>query len=63
MRKQLLTVLVAGEIGSAVLAWRDLDRRPDSAIRGRKQLWRIAMLVNPGNSLAYWVLGRHPSIS
>ena len=63
MKKQLLAVLVVGEIGSAVLAWRDLDRRRDSAIRGRKQVWRIAMLANPGNSLAYWALGRHRGIS
>lgn len=59
MRKQILAVLVAGELGSAVLAWRDLDRRPDSSIRGSKRVWRIAMVANPGNSLAYWVLGRH----
>jgi hypothetical protein len=59
MRKQIYVALVAGEIGSAVLAWRDLDRRPDSAVRGSKRLWRIAMLANPGNSLAYWALGRH----
>jgi hypothetical protein len=59
MRKQILAVLAAGEIGAAVLAWRDLERRPDSAIRGSKRGWRIAMLANPGNSLAYWVLGRH----
>jgi hypothetical protein len=59
MRKKILAVLVAGEFGSAVLAWRDLDRRPDSAVRGSKRAWRIAMLANPGNSLAYWVLGRH----
>ncbi|PZS15461.1 MAG: hypothetical protein DLM57_12665 [Pseudonocardiales bacterium] len=59
MRKQILAVLVAGEIGSAVLAWRDLARRPDSAVRGSKRVWRVAMLANPGNSLAYWLLGRH----
>jgi hypothetical protein len=58
MRKQILAVLVAGEIGSAVLAWRDLDGRPDDAVRGSKRMWRIAMLANPGNSLAYWALGR-----
>jgi hypothetical protein len=58
MRKQILAVLAAGEVVSAVLAWRDLGRRPDSAVRGRKQVWRIAMLANPGNSLAYWVLAR-----
>jgi hypothetical protein len=58
MRKQLLAVLVASEIGSAVLAWRDLDRRSDCAVRGSRRVWRIAMLANPGNSLAYWALGR-----
>lgn len=39
MRKQLLAVLIAGEISAAVLAWRELDRRPDSAIRGSKKVW------------------------
>jgi hypothetical protein len=58
MRKRLLAVLVAGEIGSVLLAWRDLERKSDSAIRGGKLVWRIAMLANPGNSLAYWLFGR-----
>jgi hypothetical protein len=59
MKKKVLAVLVAAEIGSAVLAWRDLDRRSDTAVRGSKRVWRIAMLASPGNSLAYWALGRH----
>ena len=58
MKKPLLALLVAGEIGSVLLAWRDLDQRPESAIRGDKRVWRIAMLANPGNALAYWVIGR-----
>jgi hypothetical protein len=54
----LLPPLVTVEIVSAILAWRDLDQRPETAIRGRKKIWRLAVLANPGNSLAYWAFGR-----
>jgi hypothetical protein len=27
-------------------------------VRGPKLLWRILIGINPGNSLAYWLLGR-----
>jgi hypothetical protein len=40
------------------MAYRDLARRPDAAVRGPKLLWRIVMGVNPGNSIAYWLIGR-----
>ncbi len=58
MKNRMLAVLVAGELGCAALAWRDLDRRPAGTIRGPKRVWRVALLANPGNSLAYWALGR-----
>ena len=58
MKKPALAVIVVIEVVSAVFAWRDLSRRPERAIRGSKPAWRIAMLANPGNSLAYWAFGR-----
>jgi hypothetical protein len=57
-KKVLLAVVVPIEVASAVLAWRDLNRRSDTEVRGRKRTWRAFMLANPGNSLAYWIIGR-----
>jgi hypothetical protein len=28
------------------------------AVPGGKKIWRIAILANPANSLAYWAFGR-----
>jgi hypothetical protein len=56
--KPVLVAVVAGEVVSAVLAWRDLSRRSQSQLRGNKTAWRISIAVNPGNSLAYWAFGR-----
>lgn len=51
-------VVVATQVVSAILAWRDLGRRDDDQIRGRRRLWRVAMIANPGNSGVYWLVGR-----
>lgn len=50
--------VVAVEVVVAVLAYRDLARRPAELVRGPKRLWRIVIGMNPGNSLLYWLLGR-----
>lgn len=57
-KTRLLAAVVAADIVAAIFAWRDLDRRTDKAVRGSRKFWRAAMLANPGNSLAYWVVGR-----
>ncbi|HTT88542.1 MAG TPA: hypothetical protein VMF65_03250 [Acidimicrobiales bacterium] len=57
-KKMALAVLAAVEVVVAALAWRDLARRPDAQVRGNKNLWRLFIGMNPGNSLFYWVLGR-----
>ena len=57
-KKLLLGSLVAIEVVSAALAWRDLSRRRDDQVRGHKKAWRAAMLLNPGNSVLYWAFGR-----
>jgi hypothetical protein len=41
-----------------MLAWRDLAQRRDDQVRGTKTGWRVFITTNPGNSLAYWALGR-----
>ena len=58
LRRSLTVTLVVVEVASAVLAWRDLRHRADSEIRGSKRGWRIVILANPGNSIAYWAFGR-----
>jgi hypothetical protein len=50
--------IVVAEIVSAGLAWRDLARRSDHQVRGKKNFWRAVIAINPGNSLVYWVVGR-----
>jgi hypothetical protein len=57
-KQLLLGWLVAIEVVSAALAWRDLSRRGDDQVRGHKKAWRAAMLLNPGNSVLYWAFGR-----
>jgi hypothetical protein len=56
--KEVVVAVVAVQAVSAAFAFRDLARRTDDEIRGPKLLWRIIIGINPGNSLAYWFLGR-----
>ncbi len=56
--RPLLVGLIAAELISAVLAWRDLARRDDAQVRGAKSGWRVFITLNPGNSVAYWLFGR-----
>jgi hypothetical protein len=53
-----MLAIVGLEAVSAAIAWRDLARRSDAQVRGKKKFWRVLIAVNPGNSLAYWALGR-----
>lgn len=56
--KVILGAVVAAQTISSVLAWRDLAERSDDQVRGPKNLWRFIVTINPGNSLAYWLIGR-----
>jgi hypothetical protein len=56
--KEVVLAVVAVQAVSAAFAFRDLARRTDDEVRGPKLLWRVVIGINPGNSLAYWVLGR-----
>jgi hypothetical protein len=56
--KQVVIAVVAVQAVSAAFAFRDLARRRDEQVRGPKLLWRVLIGINPGNSLAYWLLGR-----
>lgn len=57
-RRLILSIIVPIQVALAVLAWRDLNRRDDSQVRGRKRLWRVFVVINPGNALFYWLFGR-----
>jgi hypothetical protein len=46
------------EVVSAALAWRNLARRSDDQVRGKKNIWRALITIHPGNSLVYWGVGR-----
>ena len=56
--KPVVVALVAIQTASALIALRDLAARPDDQVRGSKKFWRIFVALNPGNSLAYWAVGR-----
>jgi hypothetical protein len=58
-RKTLLVAaLVPIQVVLCVLAWRDLARRTDDQVRGRKNFWRVFVTLNPGNAVMYWLFGR-----
>jgi hypothetical protein len=56
--KRVLIAVVAAEVVLAGLTLRDIQHRPAEQIRGSKWLWRVVSLINPGNSVAYWLVGR-----
>jgi hypothetical protein len=55
--KPVIAVVVVAQMVSCALAWRDLAQRSDDQVRGRKNLWRVFITVNPGNSIVYWLAG------
>ena len=57
-KKLVLGTLAALELVAAAMAWRDLARRSDDQVRGKKNLWRMFISMNPGNALVYWAVGR-----
>lgn len=56
--KPVLAIVVAVEAVSAAFAWRDIAQRSDAQVRGNKNVWRVFITVNPGNSFVYWLIGR-----
>lgn len=57
-RGPILAIIVPIQVALAILAWRDLNRRADDQVRGTKALWRVFVVINPGNALFYWLFGR-----
>jgi hypothetical protein len=56
--KPVVAAIVAVQAISCALAWRDIARRSDDQVRGNKNLWRVVVSLNPGNSIIYWLFGR-----
>jgi hypothetical protein len=57
-QKRLLLVVLVVHVILARFTLRDLRRRPESAVRGPKRLWRVWASLNTTGSLAYWTFGR-----
>jgi hypothetical protein len=57
-QKRVLLVVLVLHLILARVTLRDLRRRPQSAVRGSKRVWRIWATVNTTGSLAYWTFGR-----
>lgn len=57
-RGRMIAIIVPIQVSLAILAWRDLNRRADSQVRGTKRIWRVFVLMNPGNAAFYWLIGR-----
>ena len=57
-RGLILAIIVPIQVSLAALAWRDLNRRADDQVRGRKGIWRVFVVINPGNAMFYWLFGR-----
>jgi hypothetical protein len=59
-QKRILIVVLVLHVFLLNLTWRDLRRRPDAAVRGKKRVWRLWSGVNTTGSVAYWLFGRRP---
>ncbi len=57
-KRWLAAIIVPIQVVLAGLAWRDLARRTDDQVRGKKSVWRVFVSLNPGNSVVYWLFGR-----
>lgn len=57
---QQRAIVVVGAVETVLtgIALRDLAKRPDSQLRGRKALWALSFVVQPFGPLAYLALGR-----
>jgi hypothetical protein len=55
---RVLAIILPIHFALAALTWRDIGRRTDEQVRGSKQLWRAASLLNSLGSIAYFAFGR-----
>jgi hypothetical protein len=57
-QKRVLIVVLVVHVIMVKLTWIDLSRRPDTAVRGKKRMWRLASALNTSGSVTYWLFGR-----
>jgi hypothetical protein len=57
-QKKIFAVALVVHLVVATLTLRDLRRRPPTAVRGPKRLWRLWVTMNTTGSVAYWLFGR-----
>jgi len=57
-QKRVLIVVLVIHMIMLRLTWRDLRRRPDAGVRGRKRMWRLWSGLNTTGSITYWLFGR-----
>ena len=57
-QKAALVVLGSLQLSLAATAWRDLARRPERQVNGRKGVWAAVIAVNWIGPLAYFRWGR-----
>ena len=60
-RLAVFAVILMVELVFATFTWRDLRHRTEDEVRGSKRVWHVAILANPGNAIAYWLIGRKAS--
>jgi Na+/melibiose symporter-like transporter len=57
-QRRVLVIALIVHVIVMTLTWRDLRKRPDEAVRGKKRVWQVASAMNTSGSVAYWLLGR-----
>ena len=62
-QKRILSVALVIHVIMLSLTWRDLSKRPDAAVRGKKKMWRLASLLNTSGSAASNMTRSVPSCS
>ena len=60
---QRVWIVIAGivQISLLIAAQRDIQRRPADQIRGSKQAWRAASMINFVGPVSYFVFGAKPA--
>ena len=61
---QQVAIVAAGtvQVALAATAWWDLAHRPAAQVRGPKAAWAVGIAVNWVGPIAYFTVGRQPSI-
>ena len=56
--KLVYVVIGVVHLTAVGLTWRDLGRRSEGEVRGKKVVWRVVSALNTLGSVGYWVFGR-----